>query len=199
MYKKIHHQVKNVLMQKYAELKSEVLSHKIIYLLLSVIILLAIFLRVYRTNELLWFFYDQGRDALVIWEFIKNGKPFLIGPITGLVGIYRGPFYYYLISPAYFISNGNPGGAAAFLGFLNALGLIIVFALGSKISRWVGLVAAFLGAVSFNWIRNDRWLSNPSPISFFGPLALLLIYLSIKQPMKYLFWVGVVFGLNFQL
>lgn len=183
---------------KWRSFKEEIKRNKIIYFLLILLLGVAVFVRVYRVDQILWFFYDQGRDALVVWDFIKTGKPFLIGPTTGLEGIFRGPFYYYLISPAFFIGRGNPAAAAAFLGILNSIGLIIVFALAAKTSRVAGLIAAFLGAVSFNWIRNDRWLSNPSPISFFGPLTLLLLYLSAKKS-KYFIWVGLLLGLNFQM
>ena len=71
-------------MKIFTALKKEVFSHKLTYLLLGVVLLFAIFLRVYRIGDLLGFHYDQGRDALVIWDLIKNGKLFLIGPTTGL-------------------------------------------------------------------------------------------------------------------
>jgi len=75
---------------------------------LIAIILFAFLLRVYRINDLLGFYYDQGRDALVVWDLIHNGKFFLIGPTTGIAGIFRGPYYYYLITPFYLLGRGNP-------------------------------------------------------------------------------------------
>ena len=45
-------------------------------LLILIILLLAYILRIYRIGELLNFHYDQGRDALVIWDLIKNHKLF---------------------------------------------------------------------------------------------------------------------------
>ncbi len=38
---------------------------------------LASFLRFFRSGELLGFWYDQGRDALVIWVFLE--EPGIIG------------------------------------------------------------------------------------------------------------------------
>ena len=70
--------------------------------MILIVLLLAFVLRTYRIGELLDFHYDQGRDALVIWDLINKGKLFLIGPTTGLAGVFRGPFYYYLIAPFYF-------------------------------------------------------------------------------------------------
>ena len=43
-------------------------------LLILIILLLAFILRIYRIGELLGFHYDQGRDALIIWDLIKNHK-----------------------------------------------------------------------------------------------------------------------------
>ena len=76
----------------------EVGSHKFTYLFLSVVLILGLFVRVYRAGDLMGFYYDQGRDALVIWKLMHEGKPFLIGPVTGLQGIFLGPFYYYALS-----------------------------------------------------------------------------------------------------
>jgi len=46
----------------------EIKKHPVIYVCLSIILLLSLFIRVYRTEALLGFYYDQGRDAMVIWR-----------------------------------------------------------------------------------------------------------------------------------
>src|SRR3990167_4634228 len=96
----------------------EIKSHTFIYLLLAVILSGAFFVRVYRVDQLMWFFFDQGRDALVIWRLWHEGKLFLIGPVTGLAGIFLGPLYYYLIAPFYLMGGGNPRIPAVFLATL---------------------------------------------------------------------------------
>ena len=51
----------------------------------------AFLLRIFRVSDILAFHYDQGRDALVIWDLIREPhKLFLIGPTTGLPGVFRG-------------------------------------------------------------------------------------------------------------
>src|SRR4030043_814216 len=97
--------------------------------LLILIIAGALFVRVYRINDLLGFYYDQGRDALVIWRLWHEGKFFLIGPITGLAGIFLGPFYYYLLAPLYLIGGGNPVYPAVFLAFLSTLAIFVIYLL----------------------------------------------------------------------
>ncbi|PIS14569.1 hypothetical protein COT64_01910, partial [Candidatus Shapirobacteria bacterium CG09_land_8_20_14_0_10_39_12] len=88
------------------------------HILLFVILFFAAFFRLYRLDQLLGFWYDQGRDALVIWDLIHYQKFFLIGPVTGIEGIFLGPFYYYLLTPFYLIGRGNPVTAAAGLSWL---------------------------------------------------------------------------------
>ena len=90
-------------------------SERVCYILLATILALAFFIRVYRVEDLLRFYYDQGRDALVIWKLWHEGRPFLIGPVTGLQGIFLGPFYYYLIAPFYLIGGGNQVYTAVFI------------------------------------------------------------------------------------
>ncbi|MBI4157851.1 hypothetical protein HY502_03320, partial [Candidatus Woesebacteria bacterium] len=76
--------------------------------LIGLLLISAFLLRVYRVGEILGFYFDQGRDALIIWDLWHSGKLFLIGPTTGIAGIFRGPFYYYLIAPFYLLGGGDP-------------------------------------------------------------------------------------------
>lgn len=146
-------------------MKNKVLKHPQIYLLLFAILALGFFLRVYRLHDLLAFYYDQGRDALVIWNLWHEGKLFLIGPVTGLAGIFLGPFYYYLISPFYLIGAGSPVVPAVFLAVPSILAVLMLYFLGWKFhSREAGVFAAIIGSFSYYLVLASRWLSNPTPL-----------------------------------
>lgn len=150
--------------------------------LLAVILILAFFVRVYRIGDLLGFYYDQGRDALVIWKLWHVGKPFLIGPITGLKGIYLGPLYYYLIAPFYLIGGGNPVYPATFLVFLSTLAVLMIYLLGRDMhGRGAGIFAATIAAFSYYIVKTSRWFSNPSPILLFSLLLLYSMWRIIKS------------------
>ena len=82
----------------------------------SLIFIVVSILRLARP-ELTGFYYDQGRDALVIWDLIKNGKMFLIGPTTGVEGIFLGPGFYYLLAPWYWLGGEIPFGQYNFWPF----------------------------------------------------------------------------------
>jgi 4-amino-4-deoxy-L-arabinose transferase-like glycosyltransferase len=194
-------QMKKVLLNWWNE---EIVKHRLVYALLLLILLGSLFIRVYRVGELLQFYYDQGRDALVIWDLWHKGKPFLIGPITGLTGIFLGPFYYYLIAPFYLIGGGNPMYPAIFLSFLSVCALLVIYYLGWQMqSRVTGLIAATIGGFSYYMMIAGRWLSNPTPILFTSTLLLLCLWKIIigkdKRSVKnYWPFVALILGFSMQ-
>lgn len=132
---------------------------------LLVVLVLALFIRVYRTGDLLGFYYDQGRDAKVIWDLWHTGKFFLIGPTTGIEGVFRGPWYYWLIAPAYLLGHGNPVWPAIFLTSLCVVAVWWVYKLATQLGGWpAGIIALLISAFSFNLMTDARWLSNPTPM-----------------------------------
>jgi len=162
-------------------IKKEVLGHKPVYAILAVILLGAFAVRVYRVDTTLGFYFDQGRDAKVIWDLWHNGDFFLIGPTTGIEGIFRGPFYYYLIAPFYFLGGGNPVWPSVFLSFTTVVAIFIAYLLGKKIhSREAGLIAALISGFSFFMIFASKWLSNPTPMLVLSMLLILAMTLVME-------------------
>lgn len=158
-------------------------------LLILIILLFAFILRIYRIGELLNFHYDQGRDALVIWNLWHNYKFFLIGPVTGLEGIFLGPFYYYLIAPFYLIGGGNPTIPSMFLSFLVTISLYFLYKTGTEIGGKVtGFIALIIGSFSNYFVFSNRWLSNPTPIYLTSILIFYLMVLIIKNKTKINYW-----------
>jgi 4-amino-4-deoxy-L-arabinose transferase-like glycosyltransferase len=168
------------------------------YLSVSFILIISFILRVFRVNEILGFYYDQGRDAGVIWDLIYSHKFFLIGPTTGLPGVFRGPFYYYLIAPFYWLGKGNPVWPAVFLAFLSVVALGLMYYLARKIGGGrVGIIALILGAFSFEIIYASRWLSNPTPMLLLSMILVWMMFL-IQDGKKWA-WIILSFtlGLSF--
>lgn len=157
--------------------RKEISSHKLLYVLLGVILLGGLFLRVRNIQNSLGFFYDQGRDALVIWDFWHKGKFFLVGPTTGIAGIFRGPFYYYLIAPFYLLGGGNPVWPSVFLSLTTILAVALMFYLVQKMQDLTsGIFAAAIASFSFYMVTASRWLSNPTPMLL---LSMLLVWLMV--------------------
>lgn len=163
----------------------ELKSHPTNYILLTTILFFGLFVRVYRTLPLLGFYFDQGRDAMVIWKLWHENRPFLIGPVTGLQGIFLGPLYYYLIAPFYLIGRGNPATPAMFLAFLSTIATFFLYFLGWKIySRTTGLIAVTVGAFSLNLVKAARWLANPTPILLTSMLLLWVMWEIVDSKFK---------------
>ena len=149
----------------FKKIKAEVLDNKLLYFFLTIILASAFFVRAHRLDQLLGFYYDQGRDAQIIWNLWHNGKLFLIGPVTGLAGIFLGPFYYYMIAPFYILGGGDPVWPAVFLAFLSTTAILLIYYVGWKMdSRTTGIIAALITSFSYYLVLAGRWLSNPTPI-----------------------------------
>lgn len=163
---------------------------------------IALFLRTYRLDRLLGFYFDQGRDALVIWNLWHQQKLFLIGPTTGVEGIFLGPFYYYLIAPAYLVGGGNPVYPAVWLAVINVAGIALLYSLGKKyFGGPTGLVAATIVALSLNFVQAHRWLSNPAPLPLFAILVLGQLLGIVHGDKQWWRWaiLGLTVGLGLQL
>jgi len=174
------------------KLKKEILSHKLNYFLLGMTLVIGLFVRIYRTRSVLGFYFDQGRDALVIWDLIHKGKLFLIGPTTGIAGIFRGPFYYYLIAPFYWLGKGNPVWPAIFLAVTTMAAVVLIYYLTAKlIDRTTGLFAAIIASISFYMMLASRWLSNPTPMLLLSVLLVWMMYLATQG--KKWAWPAMVF------
>jgi len=162
------------------------------FIWIVLIFLLGLFLRIYRQGQLLGFYYDQGRDALVAAEILSFTNLPAIGPTTGLSGIFLGPFWFYFIAPFYLLGNGNPAIAAMFVGLVDSLSIFLLYFLGKEFfDKKTGLIAAFLWAVSYYLVRSARWFSNPSPVPFFT--LLLLFGLSQWLINKKNQWLPIIF------
>ena len=167
---------------------------------MAALILLALFVRLYRVGPLLGFYFDQGRDAMVIWNLWHEGKFFLIGPVTGLAGIFLGPLYYYLIAPFYLVGGGNPVYPAAFVSFLTVIALFLLFKLGSSMhSKEAGIFALAIGSISRSLVLDSRWFSNPTPI-FLTSVILLWSLWKILNKGKGYWWIlaALMIGLSLQ-
>jgi len=169
--------------------------------LIILVWLIGLFLRSYRQSDLLGFYYDQGRDALIVQD-ILSGKNFpTIGPTTGIKGLYLGPFWFYLITPGYFFGRGNPVTASFFIAFLESLTIPLIYLLLKKYWNKTGaILAATFWSLSYYLILSSRWFSNPSPLPFF---VLLIIYFLLRVFInkKYKYWplIALFLGLSLQL
>ena len=159
------------------------------WLLLGIIFVVALLFRFYAFRESIYFAYDQARDAFEAQDIYVNRNIKILGlPATGNMGIYHGPLFWYMTGPMYLLFHGDPAGVSAIFRVINALGVILIFVIASKmINKRVGLMAAFLYAISFEETQYAFYVGNPT----LGVIFIPLIYLGallIYQKSKYRNW-----------
>ena len=144
------------------------------YLLIA-ILFLAAFLRLYKISDYMEFLGDQGRDVVIVRDFLKNGNLFFIGPQTSIGNMYLGPFYYYVImAPALLIANFNPVGPAIFVALLGVLTVYFAFYISQKwFNSKTAYISALLMAISPVIIKYSNFSWNPNILPLF---SLLFIY-----------------------
>jgi 4-amino-4-deoxy-L-arabinose transferase-like glycosyltransferase len=120
------------------------------------------------------FLGDQGRDVVIVRDFLKNGNLFFIGPQTSIGNMYLGPFYYYLIAPSLLIANFNPAGPAIFVALLSVATVYLIYFVSKKwFNPKTAYIAAVLYAISPVAIKYGNFSWNPNIMPFF---ALLFVY-----------------------
>lgn len=145
---------------------------------LSLILLLSIFLRLYRIGSTQTFLEDEGRDMLIVKRMLDTKRPVLIGPQTSTGNMYLGPLYYYLITPALILSNMDPVGPAIFIALTGVVSVYLIYLLAK---RWFGETPALLSSFMYSifpmvvsFSRNS-WNPNLVPL-----IVLLIIYVLDK-------------------
>jgi 4-amino-4-deoxy-L-arabinose transferase-like glycosyltransferase len=152
------------------------------YWLIILILLISAFFRLYRIGEYMEWLGDQGRDMIIIRDFLKNGNVFFIGPGTSIGHMYLGPYYYYLISPFLWLFRYNPVGPSIFVALLGVLTSYLLYFVGKKwFNTTIGLIAAFLFAISPVAIKYNTFSWNPNVMPLFSLLFIYFFFTAIFE------------------
>ncbi len=165
------------------------------------ILVLALFLRVFRLPYLITFAGDQGRDLLVVQKMIVDHRWTLLGPKTSIFPIYFGPAYYYLILPVLFVSKLDPLGVSYFMVFLWLCAIYLTYLIGKNVfcSR-VGLYSAFFFSIWPLGIEYSRQSFSSFPTPFFATIFLFGLWYSLMKKNNIGFFLtGLSFGVMMQL
>jgi len=132
------------------------------------------------------FSFDHGRDAIAVLDLIKTFSLKFIGPWTSIQGLFFGPGWYYLLAPLYWLLNGNP-----LAGPLTML-LISLVTIGLAY-KYFGVFEAIIFATAPIFTIISVSAANPFPMVLIG----LLILITLKNPKKHFFGIGLLISLGF--
>lgn len=170
------------------------------FIILSLILLTAAFLRLYRIRDYIVFLGDEGRDMLVWFNMVYKGEFTFLGPTASVGGFYLGPIYYYLALPFYFIFR-DPVGPAVFVALLGVATVwLVYFVTKNWFGKTSGLFASGIYAVSSLIVRYSRASWNPNPVPFFSLLGVYLAATGAAEKKWWkLIWAGICLGILWQL
>ena len=172
------------------------------HVFLIVIVLVGAFLRLQGvfTNSFA-FTYDVGRDMLALWNIVYNHKIPLIGPTTGMPGVFYGPWWYYILTPFFVISRGNPQAIAFVMAMIGILSIFLSYYVGKKIgNNFLGLSMAVITSISPSMIALSSQIWNPDIAPLFVLLTMLVLeriyVLKDKTKLIFFFYLGILLALN---
>src|SRR3989344_1104036 len=161
---------------------------------LLVLLILNFLLKIPFTSQGFFAFtYDQGRDLLVVSRMVYEGKLTLIGPTTGLQGIFYGPTWYWFLAPLLFLSGGNPQGVANFMGAAAILTIFSIYFLIKYITKNppLALSLSLVASMSKSWMFAPTLIWSPSLVTFFMVLLFFSVYKIFTSPKPvYFFLLG---------
>jgi hypothetical protein len=162
---------------------------------------LGLLMRLYNYKELFMYGHDQDLQGWFIRDILENHHLRLIGQETSTAGIFIGPIFYYLLIPFYLVFNMDPIGGL-FMTVL--LGIFTIwsfyFVLSRIFSKQTGLLAAFIYALSFYTVFNDKEVVPTMPVILWTVWYLWGLFLTHKgETLKGLMLLGLLTGLIWEM
>ena len=125
--------------------------------------------RFYNIRTAFFFYGDQGRDMLVLWDWKTTGKPPLLGPQTGAIPMNQSAIYFYILYPLFLVFGASPVSSVYTIAlfYIGCLAIGLYLLRGRKELQSVTLIIFFLSIIHPQYIIQTRYVWNPS---FLPPL-----------------------------
>lgn len=169
--------------------------------LFSIILVIGGFLRFYHLPQTLLFLGDQGRDAIIAKQILKDRDIALIGPVTSVGNMYLGPFYYYFMVPFLALTYPDPVGPALGVALINTLSVLGLFLIARQLfNSKIAFLAMGIYAIMPLAVQFSRFSWNPN---LGAPVAVLIFWLLVRwmqnNHWKYAVGLGLALGIIVQL
>jgi 4-amino-4-deoxy-L-arabinose transferase-like glycosyltransferase len=153
--------------------------------LLIVIFFLGFFLRVFHLPEFISYHQDQVRDLFYVQNHFQQGWQILLGPKASVGNFFLPPFWYYLMSLAYFFSH-SPVAPAFLVAVLGSLTTLFIYLFCERFfDKKTAIFSSLLYAVSPLSIEYSRFAWNPNPIPLFTMMTFYFLYIYIYEERDY--------------
>ena len=157
---------------------------------LFITILLAIFFRTYRYFDRIYIYADNALFVQAAYFAKDNLKIPQIGPFAQ-APFFTGPWWLWILEILFIFPFGllTPW---YFMSFASSIFIILIYFAGKEIGgKKLGVLSAFLAAISTGQIDNSFMTWNAAADPYFGLLAVLLLlkFIKTKKPV-YIFFLG---------
>lgn len=168
------------------------------YFVFAIILVVGIFFRFYNYPNRISMGLDSARDAFVSLEGAANLQFPLTGPFISIAPVTTGPWYWTQLILARILL---PTSYAPWLllAIYSTLMIVIMYKIGVLLQNsTLGLILAFITALSPNQISNAVGLTNPAVIGFFTSLVLYITLKLVKNGPngKTGFILGIILGIT---
>lgn len=165
------------------------------YVLVAVIILL-LFVRLWKVPELFNFTFGEEMQAFMAWEQVKDFHPIWIGVSAANINYYLGPGFTYLNTFLFFLSP-DPVILAYAAALLSLMTIASLYYLVKQIfSERVAWLSVCIYGFSTLINLHDRRFWNPTPVPF---LTIWMIYSLVKaeKDTRWFILTAAIFGFAF--
>ena len=164
--------------------------------ILILILLLGLFFRIYKLEIFYPWGHDQDLFAWIAKDIVVDHHFRLIGQETSITGLFIGPIFYYLIALSFILFNMNPLSGAVVSTAVSLLTIISIYWVFRKFfSKSVGLIGAFLYAVSPGAVFLDRWVVPTQPTILWSVWFLYVLLSILKGNFQILIPLSILIGL----
>lgn len=165
-------------------------------IVLLIILLLGLLFRTYKLDVFYPWGHDQDLFAWIAKDILVNHHFRLIGQETSIIGVFIGPLFYYLIALSFAIFKMNPLSAAFITTVISLITIYSIYWVFSKFfSQSVGLIGAFLYAVSPGTVFLDRWVVPTQPTILWSVWFLYVLFSILKGNFQILIPLSILIGL----
>ena len=117
---------------------------------------------------------DQGHDMLVLRALVRDGVVPLLGPPTSIGDVHHGAWYYYLLSPAAYLTGGDsPLAVVALIALVGIAAVAVVWWFARSVAGpLAGVIAGLAVAISTAAVDESTFIWNPNLIGLSSAIAL---------------------------
>lgn len=164
------------------------------------ILLIGLIIRVYNYEKSFIFAHDHDLYSWIAKDIVINKHLRSVGQITSVDGVFIGPLYYYIIAFTYLIFGMNPISAIVPTAIIGLATIISFYIFGKKyFSTRVGLIMAFIYAVSYGAAAYDMWSVPTEPAILWTVWFLYVIFGMFRKNLKLIPLYAALVGLTYHI